>query len=178
MAIRRKMIQKIVDGILEDAGVNQPPVPVEKIAKANSLKLQKTEVTGSDISGFIFRSGGRAVIGINSANADVRQRFTIAHELGHYFIHSQGTDEVHIDRGFGIRFRDERSSQGVDIEEQEANFFAAELLMPRQFIKHDLEKVKQIDLEQSEMLTRLSKTYEVSSQALLFRLANLGYIKL
>jgi Zn-dependent peptidase ImmA (M78 family) len=92
--------------------------------------------------------------------------------------HNEGADEVHIDRTFEIKFRNNLSSRGTDVDEQEANFFAAELLMPRQFIKADLEKVKQIDVEGGEILSNLSNKYEVSAQALLFRLAHLGYVKL
>ena len=113
-----------------------------------------------------------------SSNAPVRQRFTIAHELGHYLLHTQGAEEVHIDRLFEIKFRDEQSSRGTDLDEQEANFFAAELLMPRQFIKDDVEKVKQLDLEDGKVLAQLSNKYEVSTQALLFRLPNVGYVRL
>ena len=177
MAIRRKFITEIVEGILEENGVYRPPVPVEKIAKAHALKVQKSEVSSSDISGFLVRVKSKAVIGVNSSNALVRQRFTIAHELGHYLLHSQGAQDVHIDRHFEVRFRDEQSSRGTDADEQEANFFAAELLMPRQFIKDDIEKVKQIDLEDGTILTELSEKYEVSIQALSFRLSNLGYVR-
>lgn len=177
MAIRRKMISQIAEELLNRNGIQAPPVPVQKIAEAIELQVQKQELKGSDISGFIFRQGEKATIGVNSANAPVRQRFTIAHELGHYLIHTRGAGEVHVDRLFEIKFRDDLSSQGTDADEREANFFAAELLMPQQFIKADLEKVTQMDLEGGEILANLASRYEVSTQALLFRLSYLGYIK-
>jgi Zn-dependent peptidase ImmA (M78 family) len=172
------MISQIAEALLKENGIQSPPVPVQKIAEMAKLQIQKQEVDGSDISGFIFRQGEKAIIGVNSANAPVRQRFTIAHELGHYLIHTQGADKVHVDRLFDIKFRDDLSSQGTDSDEREANFFAAELLMPRKFIKADLEKINQVDLEDGQILVDLANRYEVSTQALLFRLAYLGYVEL
>ena len=67
---------------------------------------------------------------------------------------------------------------GEDVEEREANLFAAELLMPAAFLKEDL-LGKDVDLiGDSAFLQRLAKKYDVSVQALTFRLANLGYITL
>ncbi len=174
MAVRRKFIRRIVEELLEKNGITEPPIPVEKISEECGLSVIRRNV--ESISGFIIRGEGKAVIGVNSSNPIVRQRFTIAHELGHYLIHPPGTNDVHIDSGFEIRFRDDLSSQGTDTSEQEANFFAAELLMPQQFIQSDLENAGKIDLENGEFLEGLAQRYEVSNQALLIRLANLGVL--
>lgn len=177
MAVRRKMIRKIVEELLDQHEIKEPPVDVERISESCGLSVVRRNV--ESISGFIIRSEGKAVIGVNSSNAPVRQRFTIAHELGHYLIHPPGTDDVHIDSGFEIRFRDEVSSQGTDKSEQEANFFAAELLMPQKFLQSDLGNVGKIDLVDGkflEFLENLAHRYEVSNQSLLFRLTNLGVL--
>jgi Zn-dependent peptidase ImmA (M78 family) len=60
--------------------------------------------------------------------------------------------------------------------EREANFFAASLLMPRQFLKQDLEGEDYVNLLDDDFLTDLSRKYGVSTQALVNRLKNLGYI--
>lgn len=174
MAVRRKLIRKVVEELLDQNKIKEPPVDVEKISEACGLSITRQNV--ESISGFIIRGDGKAVIGVNSSNAEVRQRFTIAHELGHYLIHPPGTDDIHIDSGFEIRFRNELSSQGTDTSEQEANFFAAELLMPERFVKVDLETAGKMDFEDGEAIEKLAKRYKVSTQALLIRLANLGYL--
>ena len=103
------------------------PLAVEEIARARGIEvvfdpLESTE----DMSGFYLRDGDRRVIGVNSAHPRVRQRFTIAHELGHALLHDvQG---LHLDQAF--KFRDSRSAMAVDPEEMDANAFAAALLMP------------------------------------------------
>ncbi len=66
----------------------------------------------------------------------VRQRFTIAHELGHFFLH-RASSTVFVDAA-PIFFRDESSSNGSQREEIEANAFAAELLMPEDAIRQRL----------------------------------------
>lgn len=183
MAVRRKMIRSMVKSLLEKNDVSKPPVPVEKIARLSGLEVRKQTLQNrdSDISGFILRSGKDAIIGVNSGHAGVRQRFTIAHELGHYLIHSHGLDQVHVDRRFEVRFRDQLSSEGTDGDEREANYFAAELLMPKQFIEADLSSVDKMDLVDDKFISFISELadrYDVSVQAMVFRLANLGIIKL
>lgn len=178
MAVRRKKIRRIVEELLDKHRITKPPVDVERICESIGLSVVRKNV--ESISGFIVQNDGKVAIGVNSSNIPARQRFTIAHELGHYLLHPPGTDDVHVDSKFQVRFRDELSSQGTDISEQEANFFAAELLMPQEFIEADLRNVGNVDLDGEFLiqgfLDDLAQKYEVSGQALLIRLTNLGVI--
>jgi len=178
MAVRRKMIRRIVEELLDKHQIKEPPVDVEKICESIGLSVVKKEV--ESISGFIVQNDGKAVIGVNSSNVPARQRFTIAHELGHYLLHPPGMDDVHVDSEFEVRFRDELSSQGTDKSEQEANFFAAELLMPQAFLEADLRNAGKIDLDGEFLVQRflndLAQRYNVSGQSLLIRLTNLGVL--
>src|SRR5205807_1445307 len=54
----------------------------------------------------------------NADHAYVRQRFTVAHELGHLLLHGYTTP--HADSNFRVRFRDAESSTGSVREEIEA----------------------------------------------------------
>jgi Zn-dependent peptidase ImmA (M78 family) len=69
------------------------------------------------------------------------------------------------------------SSQGTDDDEREANFFAASLLMPKQFLEEDLAGEDYVDLLDDDFLSELARKYGVSSQALVNRLKNLDYIQ-
>ena len=82
-----------------------------------------------------------------------------------------------MDREFRVRLRNDVSSQGTDVAEREANFFAASLLMPREFLEADLAKEEYVDLLDDDLLRTLGKKYGVSTQALVNRLKNLGYIQ-
>ncbi len=174
MRIRRLKIRALAEELLHDAKISEPPVPVHKIAKAQGVRLFLQPFDG-ELSGFIAQKDDDVVIGVNTYHARVRQRFTIAHELGHMLLHEQG--EVHVDRKFHIKLRSNVSSQGIDPEEVEANLFAAEVLMPKRFIDQDLRGISDVDLLDTDVIDGLAERYNVSTQAIMFRLGALGYIK-
>jgi len=171
MRIRSTQITKKVSELLEEFNIAAPPVPVRKIARGCGARIVKIS-DDDDMDGFLYREKGDIVIGVNKDQAPVRQRFTIAHELGHLLLHENSA--VHIDRGFQVRLRNGLSAQGVNIDEMEANRFAAELLMPLDFLREDLES-KFFDFAGDEGFYELSRRYGVSTQAITIRLNGLGY---
>jgi Zn-dependent peptidase ImmA (M78 family) len=177
MAVRRKHIRSLVGQLLEAHTIESVPVQVAEIASALGIRVQY-EPTEDELSGFLLRDliRQKTIIGVNGCHHPNRQRFTLAHELGHFLLHEQ--EKLHVDRQFQVNLRDGNSSKGESEEEKEANLFAAELLMPVRFIKQDLAEVDALDLEHDDMLAELAKKYEVSVQAMTFRLAYLGYIPL
>lgn len=148
--------ERPVKDLLRQNKVIRPPVPVEKIAELLGLDVRLAPLDG-DVSGAIIRSNNSVVIGVNSSHHPNRQRFTIAHEIAHFILHKGVT--VHIDRAFNVNLRDGRSSGGIDAEEIQANRFAAELLMPKDFLLKDF-VVSNDDGE--EMAARLARRYRVS----------------
>jgi Zn-dependent peptidase ImmA (M78 family) len=162
VAIRRRRIESLVQGLLATHKIKEAPVPVEKIAKAQGARIFYQSLD-NDMSGFLYRDTAQAVIGVNTHHAPVRQNFTTAHELGHLLLHDQ--EQLHVDHGFRVRLRDDMSSQGTDEAEREANLFAASLLM------------HYFDLLDDGFLQNLARKYGVSAQALVNRLKNLGYIQ-
>jgi len=179
---RFERIQKPVEKILKSNGVIKPPVPVERIALARGAQIRYVPYEG-EMSGMLAREDGSIIIGVNALHPKTRQRFTIGHELGHLelghldVLYESG---LHVDRNFRnfrstprreIR-RDELSSQAVDIAEIEANAFSAELLMPMQMIERDLRKYG-VDPDDDELIHDLARKYQVSMQAMTFRLAKL-----
>jgi Zn-dependent peptidase ImmA (M78 family) len=174
--VRRKHIRTLVEQLLADHHIRSAPVEVADIAKALGVEVQETPAE-DDLSGFLYRdrNNNSAIIGVNADHHINRRNFTTAHELGHYLLHD--FDDVHVDREFKVWLRNDASSQGTDLEEKEANFFAAELLMPARFLKRDVEKIGTIDLMKEDVLQDLASKYGVSTQAMTFRLAYLGYIQ-
>jgi Zn-dependent peptidase ImmA (M78 family) len=180
MAIRRKQIRQTVESLLRRYKIPHGAVNVEMVAHALGVEI-KLDKVDSNLSGFIVRDkhNKKAVIGANKSHHPNRQRFTIAHELGHFLLHSGHL--VHLDESpsaFRVNLRSSESAKGEDNDEREANLFAAELLMPAVFLEKDLEGHDLELLVDSEYLERLAKKYKVSLQALTFRLAYLGYIAL
>jgi Zn-dependent peptidase ImmA (M78 family) len=166
-----KRIEKITREILQEFGIAKLPVPIEQIAKQRGLKLKSYDL-GENISGVLAIDSGKGTIGFNPRESKVRQRFTVAHELGHYELHYKN-NELFVDKEFNVLFRDQNSSTGELKKEQEANGFAASILMPESFLIQEIKKNK-FDLSEEKCLKELSKLFHVSVTAMTFRIANLN----
>ncbi len=79
-----------------------------------------------------------------------------------------------MDHRYVVHRRGERSSQAVDLQEIEANSFAAELLMPVSMMEDDLAG-HEVDYEDGELTRWLADRYRASLQTMTIRLAKLGF---
>ena len=141
----------------------QLPVDPAQIAQqAGAQVLADYSMSSMGLSGSFDIENGRPVISFNPNDAWVRQRFTIAHELGH----------MELGHGPGLRDSNWSFSGSVqDWKEREANAFAAELLMPSEVIEWLVVERRDRDIG------RMSRELGVSEAAMQFRLKNLGYIR-
>ena len=144
-------------------GYAMPPVNVLEIARGSGVEVYATEFSeadGEDVSGSIEIEDGNPVIYVNQEHSETRQRFTIAHELGHWFCgHLTGEDGKIIDNA-----KRKRSAKW-DVNEREANQFAAELLMPSRLLKLAIESgIKRHN--------DLAVLFHVSQEAMSYRLQN------
>ena len=153
--------------LIQEFGIKTPPIPVERIARSLGVKVEYAPFD-DELSGMAFIKDGVPMIGINSLHHPNRQRFTLAHELAHVRLHRPALEKaVHVDKG-SLR-RDRVSATGTDPTEIEANAFASELLMPKDFLAVALGNRK-LDLEDENMLEPLAKKFRVSLMALQHRL--------
>lgn len=144
-------------------GSRSYPVDPYIIAYENNIEIRHNpELQGQSIAGKIYKQGDRVIIEVNPWQTPYRQRFTIAHELGHYFLN-------HELNGDGLNRTDTVAmlSNPTDKVETQANDFAANLLMPREFIEGILYKLQISDLDQ------MANMLGVSKLALTYRLKNL-----
>jgi len=168
--IRRGYATRLAGNILRRAGIRPPRVDPKKIARLLGATVLASR-DASETSGMVVREGGRIIIGVNEAQPMVRQRFTIAHEIGHMLLHA---DEPLIvdDHGFaliGMRRDDDRSDR-----ETEANLFAAALLMPGDWVTKEIGDLE-INVEDDAEIRRLARRFGVSQQAMMYRLMQLGH---
>lgn len=182
MRIRRRLVSQTVENVLEEvprAVTPQGSIDPYAIAKAYGIDVRTTDLDDS-LSGFLIHDeSGKVFIGVNGSDGERRQRFTVAHELGHFFLHDRTEPFLDGPTGkFKVMSRDEVSRDGTDPREIEANLFAAELLMPAEKIRCDLEQHGHLDLldEDDRVISDLAKKYQVSVRALTIRLERLGYI--
>jgi Zn-dependent peptidase ImmA (M78 family) len=99
---------------------------------------------------------------INSLDSANRQRFSCAHEIGHYSKRATGRDD---DEWGYIDRRGPAASRGTEPDEIFANQFAAALLMPEACVRELSD-----DLDPAALAVR----FGVSLEAMRFRLDNLG----
>lgn len=171
-----RRIEKKVKKLLDVNYISSPPVPVDQIAESLGAILSFEPFEGKDdLSGLLYRDGKNTIIGINSAHAQTRQRFSIAHEVGHLMLHDK---ELFVDKVVRINFRENKSSPAINKEEIQANKFAAELLMPKSFINDEIDKLinKKQSFVKEEIVDHLSKAFSVSPLAMEYRLINLGVL--
>jgi Zn-dependent peptidase ImmA (M78 family) len=141
-------------------------LPVEPIAIAKAMGIEVSATgpfDGSNVneSGHYMNRNGRPLITYNWADAPVRQRFTIAHEIGHH-VHGDLDAPRDTSEQFSARSRDPR--------EIAANRFAAAMLMPAALVKHMVLEQRVTDL------SKLAKTFGVSTAAMEFRLKAIGLL--
>lgn len=164
-------VKTAAEKLLKASEVSKAPVSVEELAKQLGITISY-EPFKEDLSGVLVKDKQRTVIGVNSAHPKTRQRFTIAHEIGHFVLNHQG--EIFIDKT--VMKRDGRSSQAIDSHEIEANGFAAEILMPERLLLHSVTRLQQGKSDHSigTLIAELADEFEVSPQAMEYRLTNLG----
>jgi Zn-dependent peptidase ImmA (M78 family) len=152
--------QEILDAVWT-SGETQVRLPIDPIYIAQQLGIKVyTAGLDEDVSGMLVKHLGEdPAIYLQISDSRNRQRFTCAHELGHYVSRSSTGDEEYVER------RALLASQGSDPDEIFANQFAANLLMP-------CETVKELQ-DQFEVAT-LAYRFGVSVDAMNFRLVNLG----
>jgi Zn-dependent peptidase ImmA (M78 family) len=170
--------ERLASALLSQHGMDQKlPIDVEAVANCLGISV-RYEPFGEDMSGVLVKEPNRTTIGVNSSHAITRQRFTIAHEIGHFILKHKG--EVFVDKTlrndtFVVR-RDGKSSLGTFLWEIHANQFAAALLMPKNLllaqISKRLDKKNKLLLE--ELIAELAKVFMVSKQAMEYRLTNIG----
>lgn len=163
--------------LAENVGKGEVPVNVEGIAKSLGLEVLYADL-GEEVSGLLISDGASAQVCIQESDPPVRQRFTIAHEIGHHFLLHQfeSGEHVHVDKGNYISQRGPRASEGVDPKEVQANQFAASLLMPTKAIRQRIAKLAGGGPVLDTHVESLAKEFEVSEQALTIRLTGLGLL--
>lgn len=139
------------------------PIEPADIAKAMGINVVPEFALDGGVSGLIERNDNSVTIRFDMTEPPVRQRFTVAHELGHF---ARG----HL-KGNGMCFRDTRAqffSRQADPREREANQFAARLLMPARIVRYLVAEKGMVDVRE------LAKVFNVSEAAMGFRLKELA----
>ncbi len=161
---RRRWIADLAEAAFSETGGTLPVQPTPLI-DSHGITFSSGDY-GSAFDGVLEHRGGQFHIYCNVRDTDypgsARARFTVGHELGHYFIdehrNALASGRVPAHRSF----IDKASSSVI---ETEANTFFSHLLMPQ----HDFRKAVAKEKPGLQGLINLSSTFNVSAQATAIR---------
>lgn len=160
------MTQANIDGaiakakeLIKENYVIEPPVDVYGIAQNTGLHIIEKPFPNdiANVSGFIDLSDDSAVMYINADDAPNRRKFTVAHELGHWLLHRE---QIRADPEKTVLLRVALGVANNDPFEKEANAFAAELLVPMDFLCAQ---------EADKSVTELAELFQVSPDIIGYR---------
>ena len=177
--------KKAVD-FLQEHQITDFPINLNSIFKNLGIGYFSDSSLPSTDDGYLLVSnkpidkfnGHKRVIVVNANHSKERQRFTAAHELGHFVLDADnGNREIYVHRDVDSYNGDEKEKEWA------ANTFAAGILMPRKFVV----KVVNAYIDECEgqgvaalasgAIDEIAYRFVVSAPAARRRLRDVGYIK-
>jgi len=151
-----ELAEQLARDLLQANMIVEPPVIAAELAEGEGLEVGCTKFKPeySHIAGFIDTE--KMTIVVNSADSQARQNFTIAHELGHFLMKHHEQD------GYEVLLRNPSAMKNTPME-QEANCFAANLLVPMMFLREYIENFPRATNQQ------LADIFGVSTDVIRFR---------
>ena len=175
--LTQEQIEQKASELLAIYNLDETPVNLYDIC--NRLGIKKVDIEfkkydGDYILGGIKRYNEDDIkIFVNDKDGYERQRFTIAHEIGHYYLgHLDNTDTnqfMYLERRDGYNTNN-------PIERQ-ANQFAAALLMNKKTIEEKFNTLREIGLSTHSIEEVLADMFGVSRQSVKYRLKNLRLVR-
>lgn len=175
---RRIELEQISSQVLFNNDMYKLPVNLIKIAKNCGITVYDADfekLGNRNVSGAIRYIDGEFSILLNKNEPYERKRFTLAHELGHFFLDNEilQSSKIHVDTLYrsapeSSYVAQQRECKIEMTSEKEIDYFAGALLMNEMMLK------KVFEIETS--ISKLAKIFGVSHSAMTVRLDVLGLI--
>jgi len=163
--LTRSQIETRAAEVLSHHGITSIPVDPVELANQLGIKVHNARFSEPNVSGLIAKRGPVSSLLVENDDSPNRKRFTIAHELGHYFLHLS-TDGEFVDTPVDLQRASVAPESGSKRVEVEANQFAAALLMPEPKVRQAFSTVRNVD--------ELARLFRVSREAMAIRIGTLG----
>ena len=148
--------------VLEETAQSKPRFVLQPMFDRSPVELDRfVRVEEMAYAGSLTKHSDQYRITVNAVHARGRQRFSVAHELGHTFF---------VPFSPATRYRVPGTAHDSGIEERLCNLFATCVLMPEDCFSNDL-SARPLS---PESVISLSDTYDVSVQAAAIRTAELA----
>ncbi len=178
----KKKIEELAQKVYKPYSNSRDSVEVVKIAQKNGFAVAQADLKLPE-QGFILVNNNvdrilgiptKKLIVVNSNLDTADRRFVIAHELGHYFIYAEKqTMFAHRDMD-GALFAQRDDIKGKDEEEQNADYFAACLLMPSESFSNAYEEIKTNCSVRNKIVMELAYKFNVPLESVSRRIKELG----
>jgi IrrE N-terminal-like domain len=152
--VRNHFVRQMAKKILAESKIKAPPVDLLQILAAYGIGYEEVDEFPETVDALIIEDGIKFYAAVNAKQHLHRQRFSLAHELGHYFLHRNGMPEDAVTIDNAPTGEDEMVAPTKSPAEIEADLFAGELLVPFEMLKGHVSKT----------LPELSKLFLVSEQ--------------
>jgi len=155
------VIAKRAKATLKASAIKEPPVDLERVLAYLRLHHERPWHLSTDVWEGLARPAtrGRTRFKRQERTATARERWRLAHEIGHHVLHADQASPRH-------------TGWEKNELEHEADLFAAELLMPESLLEKAVKAVEgQIDIEE------IARAFRVGRQEMEKRLRQLGLLR-
>lgn len=140
---------KISDGPIEN---------VSDILQQHGIIISRIDHTNAKMDAFSNWKDARPFIYLNTARSSLRDRFDMAHELGHLLMHTKYTDD------------DLSDGRLYDIVEKQANLFASSFLMQSK------EFFKEVVTSSIDRLLVIKRIWKVSVSSMIYKIQDFNIL--
>lgn len=148
---------------------------LDSLCEHLNIKLYEANFDDDNVSGAITKDGSNWTIVVNEQHPPVRKRFTVAHELGHYFAIVNNSfpaveyleDNDNMIKDYFILNREDEVVDDIYQVERQANIIGASILMPEPMVRSLFD-------EKNSTITDMAQKFGVSEAAMSFRLKSLN----
>ena len=171
--VKPEVIEEKAEELRGHAAWNGIPVDPFAIASRLGIKVLVGSFADDAVEGVLRTFKGQTQILVRIASNLVRQKFTVAHELGHFALHlpyvssPREDGEIFVDNSIQLYRKSSRPRTDPSEQRREfqANRFAAALLMPAEEVKHRANSGLSV--------LALAKEFGVSEQSMTYRMGQL-----
>ena len=154
---RQRALMRQAQQLLDDEGLLSLPVDLSALGDSRDIVIEEMTTSSGGVSGMLVRHGNSfGILYDSSIPNEGFQRFSIAHELGHYFVGGH-LDQIAF---VGGAHKSRAGFLSDDPIEREADYFAAGLLMPQtpvnQVIRQHPDGLRAIEAIQRDAHTSLT----------------------
>ena len=166
-----------IQKIFEECEITSYPINVFQIARKLEFDIIYGKFKQENVYGVMWDGNEPLTVGgkqtyrailLNKEDSLERQAFTVAHEIGHFMLHCKDDTNFYERYHGGVEQTDSQKM----IEDQ-ADFFAANLLLPQKLIKAYISQYD--NLPKPELVSKICNDFLVEKETVLKSFEELGY---